>query len=269
MIHGGNSVAASWAPLLREVGGAFHAFAPDRPGCGLTYRQDYRGVPFREHAVKFIGDVMDGLGLERATLVGNSMGGYWALVFALANPERVNRIALLGEPTGSVATPGIRFRIGGTPVLNRFLFSTVLRPRRDSRLFAGLMADPERASRNLIECQFACAKLPGAAVAWRTMLELVVAPWKQVELTHALIPELPKIDIPVLFTWGDRDFAPVDAGRAVSRAFRHARFEVIPDAGHLVWLDQPEVVGRLLLDFMRSNPAHLTNGHTHSKEVRT
>ncbi len=255
MIHGGNSVAAGWAPLLAELGGRFHVYAPDRPGCGLTHRQNYRRVSFREHAVAFIQEVMDGLGLQRATLAGNSMGGYWALAFALAHPERVARVALLGEPAGSNPARAARLRLAGTPLINRLLFATLLRPRRGPRLFTGLMADPERASPALIDCAYAGAVLPGARDAWRTMLELVVAPGKAVDLTQALVPELPRLACPVLFAWGDHDFVPAADGREISRHLPHARFEVVPDAGHLAWIDQPEAVARLLTDFMAADVA--------------
>jgi pimeloyl-ACP methyl ester carboxylesterase len=97
-LHGGNSVAAGWIPLLALLSDRYRTLAPDRPGCGLTTKLDYSGVPFRAHAVEFVRDVMDALGLEVASLVGNSMGGYFALVFALAEPERVSKLVLVGEP---------------------------------------------------------------------------------------------------------------------------------------------------------------------------
>ena len=79
-IHGGNSVAASWVPLLTNLHQRFHLYAPDRPGCGLTTMFSYLGVPLRTHAVAFINSVMDGLDLSEAILVGNSNGWYFALV---------------------------------------------------------------------------------------------------------------------------------------------------------------------------------------------
>ena len=109
MIHGGNSVAAGWEPLLSLLKDDFHIYAPDRPGCGLTDKLDYRGIPFCEHALAFIGGVLDGLNLPKVTLVGNSMGGYWSLLYALAHPERVERLVLIGEPAGS--SPDKNFRI--------------------------------------------------------------------------------------------------------------------------------------------------------------
>ena len=101
MIHGGNSVAVSWAPLLSRLQRTFHIYAPDRPGCGLTEKFNYLGIPFREHAVAFVRSTMDALGLRRAALVGSSMGGYFSLAFALAHPEQVSQLVTIGEPAGS------------------------------------------------------------------------------------------------------------------------------------------------------------------------
>lgn len=245
MLHGGNSVAATWAPLWQRLRG-YRVLAPDRPGCGLTHAQDYAGIDFDRHAVEFVREVMDAARLEQTALVGNSMGGYWALLFALAHPERVERVILLGEPAGSTKWPTAKHRLGGTPVLNRLLFATVARPRPDRRLFRGLMADPGRASESLIEVAHAAAQIPGAALAWRSMLENVAAPWRPSRLTYALGDRLRRLSVPVLLAWGDDDFAPLDAGREIAQRIPGARFEVVADAGHLVWLDQPEEVARLL-----------------------
>jgi pimeloyl-ACP methyl ester carboxylesterase len=253
MLHGGNSIAATWAPLWAALEGSFHVFAPDRPGCGLTYRQDYRGIDFQAHAVRFVTRVMDGLGIERASLVGNSMGGYWALLFALAHPDRVERLVLLGEPAGSTRRLSLRHRLGATPYLNRLLFATVARPRPDVQIFAGLMADPARASQALVQCAYAGAVLPGARTAWASMLELVAAPWKRVQLTYALRPELEALRTPVLLAWGDRDFAPVEAGRVLAQDLPDCRFEIVADGGHLLWIDQPTVSAMLVREFLGSD----------------
>jgi hypothetical protein len=74
-IHGGAATAVQFAPMLGALQNAFHMFAADRPGCGLTDKIDYRGVPFREHAVDFVTGILDALKLRKAALVGNSIGG--------------------------------------------------------------------------------------------------------------------------------------------------------------------------------------------------
>jgi pimeloyl-ACP methyl ester carboxylesterase len=101
LIHGGNAMAVQFAPLLTDLQREFRWYAPDRPGCGLTDKFNYsRCASFRQHATEYVGSVMDVLGLRRANLIGSSMGGYWALLFALA--ERA------AGPTSPAATRGCR-----------------------------------------------------------------------------------------------------------------------------------------------------------------
>ena len=105
MLHGGGSFACQFAPLIGLLRHEFHLFAADRPGCGLTDKIDYRHIVLRQHAVDVVTSLLDSLDLPRAALIGNSMGGLWALQFALAKPERVAGLVLLGEPAWSGAVP--------------------------------------------------------------------------------------------------------------------------------------------------------------------
>src|SRR5690242_12521349 len=63
LIHGGNSIAAGWSPLLARLQNDLHLYAPDRPGCGLTGPVNYHHVAdFRAHAIDFITSVLDATG---------------------------------------------------------------------------------------------------------------------------------------------------------------------------------------------------------------
>lgn len=252
MIHGGNSVAAGWEPLLSLLQDDFHLFAPDRPGCGLTSRIDYRGVPFREHAVAFVGAVLDGLKLERASLVGNSMGGYWALLYALAHPERVDRIALVGEAAGSSPRPTFRHSLMRTPGLNRLLYATVLKPDRSKtrRQMQMTVAHTERLSEAFLDLAYAGSVLPGAQLAWLSMLERLWPLGQPPELTYALSPELRQLQRPTLLLWGERDFCPPQWGERLCSHLPLGELKIIPDAGHLAWLDAPQEVAGPLRAFL-------------------
>lgn len=258
MIHGGNSVAAGWEPLLSLLREDVHLFAPDRPGCGLTDMVDYHGARFREHAVAFVGSVLDGLNLGRASLVGNSIGGYWALLYALAHPERVERVALVGESAGSPPRPVLRYRLISTPGLNRLLYATVLKPSRQRarQQLKMLVAHPERVSEAFLDMSDAAANLPGARLAWLSMLERVWPLGGAPELTYALRPELGRIQCPVLFVWGDHDFCPPRWGQELCEIIPGARIEVLPGAGHLAWLDSPRAVAELLGTFLQEGVQH-------------
>lgn len=254
MLHGGNSVAAGWEPLLGLLQHDLHIYAPDRPGCGLTDKLDYHGVPFREHAVAFVGALLDALRLERASFVGNSMGGFWSLLFALAHPERVDRLVLIGEPAGSSPRPASRLRLLATPGINRLLYATALRPRRQRtrQQMKMLVADPARLSEAYLDLAHAAWMLPGARLGWLSMLERVLPLGRTAELTYSLRPDLPRLSSPVLFIWGQHDFCSPEWGRQLCDLIPVASMEVLPDAGHMAWLDAPERVAGLLGGFLRS-----------------
>jgi len=65
------------------------------------------------------------------------------------------------------------------------------------------------------------------------------------------VPELGRLTTPTLFLWGDKDpFGSPDAGRRLAAKMPHARLEVVRDASHLVWLDQPGACGDAVAAFL-------------------
>ncbi|MDE3113360.1 MAG: alpha/beta fold hydrolase [Chloroflexota bacterium] len=254
MIHGGNSVAAAWERLFAALQDDVHVFAPDRPGCGLTDGVDYRRVlSFRDHSLAFLDALLDALGLARVSLIGNSIGGWWSLAYALAHPERVERIVCLGEPAASGSRIQARHRILATPGLNALLYATALRPRRNSMRaqLRGLVAHPERLSEAFLDLAYAAATLPGARIAWTSMIERFVSGFSAPCGTFAMREQLRALPHPVLFVWGDRDGCPPRWGAELCRYLPAASLEVLPDAGHLPWLDEPARVAELVRAFLR------------------
>jgi pimeloyl-ACP methyl ester carboxylesterase len=193
LIHGGAAMAVQFAPLLSGLLGSFRCFAPDRPGCGLTDKFDYVGVPFRQHAVDFVGSLLDELKLPKTAIAGNSMGGYWALVFALAPPERVTRLVLLGGVAGS-PPEGRRPPNAPEPSIENARAA-----------YHRLMANGDRASRELLEAEYAAKCLPGAKLGWNSMLEQIWREGGGTGITYALRPELKNLKPSTLFIWGDKD----------------------------------------------------------------
>lgn len=256
LLHGGDGVAAQWEPLLSRLSSGFHIYAPDRPGCGLTDMFNYRDVPLREHAVNFVLSTMDALGLKTANLVGNSMGGYFALVFAMAHPERVKRLVTVGEPAGSSPTIPPGNRVLAMRGLNGLMYATVMKPG-DSTTYEGfkriLVAHPERISPAYLDCCTAASEIPGATESWLTLLEDCHITGGRSTLTYSLRPELAKLSMPTMLIWGDKDsFGPPPLAKEMAQFMPQGRAEVVPDAGHLAWLDQPDTVSGLIANFLRS-----------------
>ena len=82
------------------------------------------------------------------------------------------------------------------------------------------------------------------------MIESVVPPGRKVELTYALRPELPGIQTPTLFIWGDRDFCNPRWGKELIALMPQAELQIVHEAGHLVWLDAPQEVIELVRNFL-------------------
>lgn len=112
------------------------------------------------------------------------------------------------------------------------------------------MAHPERLAEAYLDVAYAAALLPGARRAWLSMLECVMPPFRAPDLTYALRPDLARLQCPTRLVWGERDFCPPSWGVELARIIPAARLEVLPEAGHMVWLDEPERVARLLHPFL-------------------
>jgi pimeloyl-ACP methyl ester carboxylesterase len=205
---------------------------------------DYKGTPYKQHATGFIGGVMDALKLRRASLIGNSMGGYWALLFALAEPDRVNKLVLLGSPAAS-SPPDQRPPRAPAAVGPPSIEGT------RAALRARLVANVDRVSPEMLEASTAGYRLRGAQVSWTTMVASLAKPPAS-GLTHALRPELKYLRAPTLFLWSDKEIEPARLGQEMAALAPHGRCEIIADAGHIVWLDQPARCSKLTIEFLKS-----------------
>ncbi len=253
LVHGGGGFAAEWAGIMKPLAERYALFAPDRPGCGLSDPFDYRKTDLRAHAVDYMGSLLDALELPRASLVGSSMGGYWSLAFALAHPERVERIVLVGAPAGLDRWIPPFMRLLGLPVVNRLIYATIARPSLEStrQVYQQIcVADVDKVPPDVLQLAHLSETQPGAIDSWLTMLERFMTIRGQRQ-DLILRGELPRLSAPTLFVWGDRDaFAPPSSGQDASRTMKDARVEVVEGACHLVHLDQPQRVASLVGDFL-------------------
>lgn len=122
LLHGVSSSAAAWAPLFPVLAGR-RLLAVDLPGHGLSDPAVYRPGYVRGHARQLIDDLLDALELDRAPVVGHSLGGMFALWYAAAGAERISRLVAIGDPAvapgdlPAASGPGFRLgrRGGGAP----------------------------------------------------------------------------------------------------------------------------------------------------------
>ena len=254
LLHGSGTSAVSLLPVVKRLGGV-RAIAVDRPGFGLSDPAPVPRERFRVAAVEFMDEVLDKLGLESTALAGNSMGGTWALWYALARPERVRRLVLLGSaPLLPGTHPPAPLRVIATPALGNLL-NRVMKPnpKRVVQLM-NCMGEGETilGYPDLIESVAAAGREPKASAANLAELRAVISPlgFRRSARLHA--DELRRVTVPTLLIWGDRDpVGATDAAQRTAAAIPGARLEVLP-AGHVPYLGHPERVSELLSGFVRS-----------------
>jgi len=258
LFHGTGNSALFMLPLLEPLEGV-RAMGIDRPGWGLSDPADLPRERYREAVVAWMEELLRELELDAASLLGNSMGGIWAIWYALAHPDQVRCVILLG---GTPLLPQTRspfpFRLMATPMLGELLQS---RPSgRDEVLqFARFVGEEETLANypHLIDLLVA---LDGDAVAAETLLDetrtllspfALVSPsgWRrQMRVPPA---ELRQLSVPTLVIWGeDEPVGDVSVAREVTNLIPDARLEVLP-AGHGPWLGHPDRTATLVADFVK------------------
>jgi pimeloyl-ACP methyl ester carboxylesterase len=247
LVHGGAGEAGHWLPLLPLLAEDYRVIAVDAPGHGLADPHDFAGDLYALGA-RFIGEVLTTLGIERAIVAGNSMGGTFAVGFALAAPERVSQLLLIGAPAATTERAPLPLKLLRWP-WTRPLASKVMRNQDAgavrTRLGRLLVAHPERLHPALI-ASF-------AATTARNVPSLVRFVTRAIDLRGRIRPDamfLPRcagLRVPTSFIWGELDRADAPAsGRRIAAQIVGATLVQVPDAGHQPALDDAVAVARAI-----------------------
>ena len=251
LLHGGALTSTVWAPLLPHLPGR-SLYLVDLPGCGLADAFDYQGVDLASHQTAFVGSVLEALGLDRTALIGASMGGWFALRFAIDRPERVTAAALVTAP--AMALPGSLMPVPmalPSTWLGRRMGGIGPPPsaRMTRRMLATIGGDGSVAGAPDVLFEALGAAMALAAPSYAT---LDICRWRtphpHLQITEA---ELAAGRAPMLLLWGEHDkVQSPEAGHRAARLLPHGRIEVLP-GGHGLWFDLPERCGHLLTAFLQ------------------
>jgi pimeloyl-ACP methyl ester carboxylesterase len=261
LIHGMLNSSRHWREVALALAEHHTVIAPDLIGHGdsATPRGDYS---LGAHASS-IRDLLAVLGVERATIVGHSLGGGVAMQFFYQFPQRTERLVLISSGgLGHEVSPLLR-----TASLPGF--SLLVGLAAHPKLLAALngVGERMRASgwRNAVYLQAIVRALRpleqrGARKAFLHTLRSVIDVQGQRVGAADRLYLLERM--PTLIVWGDRDNTIPEAhGRAAQLAAPGSRFESIAGAAHFPHLEEPEALARILLDFLQSTePARLEDG---------
>lgn len=247
LIHGGAGEAGHWLPLMGILAESHRVIAVDAPGHGLADPCAFSGDLYALGA-RFIGEVLTALGISRAIVGGNSMGGLYAVGFAQAHPERVAQLLLIGAPAGTTRRAPLPLRLLRWP-WTRPLAAKVMRNRDTAsvraRLGRLLVAHPDRLNEALV-ASFAATTARNVPSIIRFVSRAIGLRGRTRDGTM-LAPHWAGLRVPVTFIWGDQDRADgPEAGERIVRGLTGSALIRVPGAGHQPALDDPAAVARAI-----------------------
>jgi pimeloyl-ACP methyl ester carboxylesterase len=219
LLHGGFSTVESWGAQRSALARHYEVWLPERRGHGRT--PDVEGPITYENMAADTIAFMEAAGIASANVVGWSDGGSVGLIVALRRPDLVRRLVCIGTPA------------------NLDGLGAAFRGEADEMTLEGLsptLADPYRAlspdGPDHLAVVFAKIKH-----LWRTEPQMT-------------LDELRLISTPTLLMLGDRDIVTIEHAAAMAASLPDSQLAVVPGTDHLVVFQKPDLVSRLILDFL-------------------
>lgn len=249
LFNGIGTPAAMWAPLMAQLKG-LKLYAVDLPGFGLTSTTPTVAQDLKATAVAFVGQVLDGLKLDRPTIIANSLGSHWASWFALDQPERIAALVHVGCPALILETSApLPMRLLSKRGLGWFMMRLQPpSPRQVKQL--SKMVHEYPLPQEIADLLLATERLPGFEPTFLAMLNAVVGV-RGARPGMALSREiLSRINTPSLLIFARRDpFGGEEIGRQAAEVIPDACLHIV-DGGHAPWIHHADQIAPPILDFL-------------------
>jgi pimeloyl-ACP methyl ester carboxylesterase len=227
-LHAGGG-AGEWHPFHGLLARHFEVIAPDHPGFGGS--DDMPEVEGIDDLVYHYLDVLDRLGLERANVVGGSLGGWIAAELAVHSPERIERLVLLGAAG---------LRVPDHMATDLFLMTP-------DQVVETLYKHPEPVK----QAMPAEPDVDFILAVYRDMSALARYGWAPYLSDPKLERRLHRITAPTLVLWADDDrVVPVEHGRRYAERIPDATLRIVEDCGHAMYFERPEAFANSVTEFL-------------------
>ncbi|GAA5115147.1 alpha/beta fold hydrolase [Pseudonocardia adelaidensis] len=239
LLHGGGpgvDAASNWAAVRPGLEAGFRCLAPDLLGFGTQIAGGEAGLrgpaAWARARARQVLDLLDGHGLRRVHVVGNSAaGGAAALALMAEAPDRVERAVLMGGAGTGPPPSTVPFYDAPTRESMRATLARLVAHERTHRELLDALA----------ELRLERALRPGAEAAFRSMFEADDGPGA----------DPARIETPVLALHGEHDrVSPVDVSARLADALPRGRLEVVAGAGHWIHVDRPDEFCTLVGEFL-------------------
>lgn len=241
-LQGSGPGASGWLNFRHNAaffaGSGYQVMIPDLPGFGDSDK------PERDYTLEFFVDVVlefaDKLDLPQFALVGNSLGGAVSIGLALAQPERVSHLILMG--CGALEDQSYYFQhMEGIRAMTKVpLGSPEFTPTRLKDVLKLIVFDARHITDELIEERFRILKTQTPSVFTRMRIP-------------NLTERLGDIRCPVLGFWGAKDrFCPVSGAEKLATACHNAQVITLSQGGHWVMIEYPDLFNRRCVEFLQS-----------------
>jgi pimeloyl-ACP methyl ester carboxylesterase len=238
LIHGAGieSGADSWMCVIEGLASQVRVLAMDSLnwGPGDVFDQEFSFAYQVDHMREF----MDVLGIDKANIVGHSMGGWLATLFAYESPDRVNKLVLVAA--GGAATRPLTNMVDWTPPE-----AEGVRERISKRLEkAPVPAEP------IVQQYVDKVSSPEHTSAFAKVMKHMTN--SMTRARYNVLRRLPQIKVPTLILWGrDDKVNDISMGEALNQGIRGSKLVVFENTGHGVPQEQPEAFVREVLLFLR------------------
>ena len=244
MIHGFFLDSQMWAPNIDALAEHFHVLAMDLWGLGYSSREpmDYSYQLYADQVLGF----MDALAIERASIIGQSMGAGTAMLFCIQHRSRVDKLVLVGAAgmPGDLPLTAKFLTFSG---LGKFVMGLRTNAIRKKNLGDFWIHRCENLTDEYFEKTTRFQKIEGTGQAMQSMLR------KKIFFTLGEeIPKLAAMDVPILLVWGAEDKSvPLETGRKLHNLLSTSRLEVFERAGHVPNYEAADRFNRLAVEFLK------------------
>ena len=249
LLHGGGPGASGWSNFSQNVAGLsehFRVLVVDQPGYGKSDKPVVSEGVWTFNA-RILAGVLDELGIAKAHVLGNSLGGGTALKLAIDHPDRVERLVLMGPGGGALnifsADPS-----EGLKVLFGFYAPPGPSLEKMQNLINVMTYEPTKVPEEVLHQRFEAATSPEAVDYVRRLFESFGAAGGGME---ELWREVDKVGHKTLLTWGRDDrVLPLDGAFFLLKRMPDARLHVFPKCGHWAQVEYRDEFNALVTTFL-------------------